>query len=201
MVSTYSAASLALTLSEILVGGQAVDLGSASLEMTKVSGSTEMKVGNIRESIQKMISGPVTYALDFTDPENGNRIVLNGMVESLDMTADTSIPLGLDMNDMAAALKAGFALSGGYEFGPGNMSFNSTENGEAVQGKTNSQGGGLSVAMSEDELAYALRSRDVNMEFAGGDIPFPVSLAAAEAGFDLAMPVTAGDEPQPRVDL
>ena len=197
MVNTYSAASIAMTLREIMVGSQAVDLGTASMEMTKLSGSTEMKVGNIRESIQKMISGPVTYALDFTDPDNGNRIVLNGMVESLDMTADVSIPLGLDMTDMAAALKAGLALSGGYEFGPGNMSFNSTESGETMQGKSSSQGGGLSVAMSEDELAYALRSRDVQMEFAGGDIPFPIALAAAEAGFDLEMPVSAGEDPQP----
>jgi len=197
MTYTYSAASVGVALAEIVAKGTPVDIGTAALEMTRVSGSTNMKVGNIRTSTQQVISGPVTYNVDIKDPDSSNgRFVLNGGTESLNMQALVAIPGGLDMTDMVAALAAGFAVEGAYDFGPSNVNFNFTDRGDTVQGKSQSDGGGLSLALDEGGLAYAGSTSNMAMEFAGGDIPFPISLAMGEGGFELLMPVSADDEAQ-----
>lgn len=197
MAYTYSATSLALALTGIMAEGQMVDIGTATVEMADVSGDTTTSIGDIRTTEQKIQTGLVTYDVDIKDPSNDeNRFVLNGQTESLELDADVAMPDGIDMEDMGAALAAGFAVDGGYVFGPGSMNFNFADRGDVVQGSTSSEGGAFEVAMSSEGLFYGLGSDDLSMEFAGGDIPFPVSMAMAEFGFGLLMPVSKSDAEQ-----
>ena len=197
MSYTYSAASIGVALANVMAEGQSVDVGTAMMEMTKVSGNSDMTLGDVRTSTQKILTGPITYAFDITDPDNADtRFVINGQTDSLEMDADVAIPKDVDMTDMAAAMRAGFAVDGGYTFGPGNMSLDASERGEATQVKTNSDGGEFSVAMDQSGISYAIGSNNLEMEMAGGDIPFPVSMTMAELGLNLQMPVSKSDEEQ-----
>ncbi len=197
MTYTYSAASIGMVLTNLMAEGKPVDIGTAEVEMTDVSGTSQMTIGNVRSNAQKLVAGAVTYAINMKDPDDSEtHFVIKGGTTNLAMKADTDIPNELDMTDMAAAVKAGFAVDGSYEFGPGEMSFNINDSGDLTQGKTSSQGGSFIVAMGEKGIRYGLGSDELTVELAGGEIPFPVAMAIAEFGFDLTMPVSKSDEEQ-----
>jgi len=197
MTYTYSAATIGLALTGIEAEGETIELGTAEFEMANVSGSSRMTTGNIRSNVQKILAGAVSYAVDMKDPDNSeSHFVVKGGTASLAMEAETNLPLELDMNNMAEAVKAGFAVDGRYEFGPGQMNFNFSDRGDVTQGKTSSKGGSFIVSISEAGIKYGVGYDELSFEMMGGEIPFPVAMAMAEFGFDLLMPVSKSDEEQ-----
>lgn len=197
MTYTYSADLLGIVLGNIVAEGETLDIGTAKAEIADMQGVTEMRIGNLRTTAQTLSSGAFSYEMDFKDPEGtGGRMVMSGGSDSIEMQATTSIPADMDMTDMAAALQAGFAVEGGYEFGPGSMNINFNDAGSSFQGNSKSDGGTFSIAMDSDRLRYGATTGNVAMEFAGSDIPFPIALAMSAAGFDLTMPVSQSDDAQ-----
>ncbi|UXX81620.1 DUF2125 domain-containing protein [Roseovarius pelagicus] len=197
MTYTYSAASIGMVLTGLTADGENIDIGTAEITMADVSGNSRMATGNLRSNAQKILTGAVSYAFNLTDPDNSeSHFVVNGGTASMAMEAVTEMPMEMDMEDMGAAVKAGFAVDGGYEFGPGQMNFNFSDRGNVTQGKTTSKGGSFVVALSENGIKYGLGSDELTVELAGGEIPFPVAMSMAEFGFDLLMPVSKRDEEQ-----
>ena len=192
----YSAGELAIMLKQLMVEGQAIDIGTANISFADLTGSTTMKVGNLRMSEQAMTTGAVTYALDFKDPEGEGRIVMNGQLEGLGFSGQGSFPENMNANNMAAMLEAGFGFNGGFNWTGGSSSFNFQEDGETVQASSSSESGELQVAMDAGQLMYAGTANNMNMEMAGGEIPFPIQLAMAKSGFNLKMPISKGDAEQ-----
>ncbi|QYX57540.1 DUF2125 domain-containing protein [Roseovarius sp. SCSIO 43702] len=195
---TYEAESIVLELVEATSDGTEEEIGDARVEIRDVSGTAETMSGDLRKTVQAFESGPVTYALDFTDAEKGDRVQLSGETESLAVAANFAMPVDADLADMDAALEAGFALDSEYTFGPGNMNLDvdQASEGEAFQFKSTSSGGAFGVAMDAGNLSYELAYRDLTMDLASSDLPFPVSVASEEMGVDLAVPIAKGDAPQ-----
>lgn len=205
MAYDYSASSLVMELAGLVVDGETMDIGTGRFEIADMEGTATTTVGNVRTYEQQVSTGPISYALDIKDPEgSGGRMVLNGGSDSLAGEGTTTVPKDLDMTDMAAALKAGFAVEGGYRVGPGSMTFDFQDGSDAAQGKTSSGGSEFIVTMSQDRMRYGFTTRDIAMEFAGSEIPFPVALAAAKIGFELLTPLSETETPQDaalKVDL
>jgi len=198
MTYVYEADTMAVTLEDVMEDGEMEEVGDARFELTDVSGQSEMRVGDLRQATQEFTSGPISYMLDFEDPENGDRMQMNGEAESLSVTAETAMPPVTDMSDLNAALAAGFAVDAEYAFGPGNTSIDVDQKsgGEAFKATTTSNGGTLSVAMDESQLGYGIAYQGLEMEMASSDLPFPVELAFEQLGLDLMMPVSQSEEPQ-----
>jgi hypothetical protein len=201
MTYAYSAASIALTLVSLNIEGEDVpmdEFGQAEFRMADVEGSTEMSVGNLRSSVQKITSGAVSYVMDFNEPDDGGgRFVLRGEAEGMQFDGTASLPNDMDPEQMAAALKAGFAFDGSFSFTNGSSNFNFKDEEETVQGTSSSASGQLGLKMDESGLSYSGEGTDITMSMAGADIPFPLELAMQQAGFNLTMPVTAGEGEQP----
>jgi len=200
MTYAYSAASLALTLVSLNIEGEDVpmdEFGEASFRMADVEGTTEMTVGNLRSSVQKFTTGAVSYVMDFNEPDDGDgRFVIRGEADSMQFDGTASLPNDMDPEQMAAALKAGFAFDGSFSFTNGSSNFNFKDEEETVQGASSSATGQLGLKMDESGLSYSGDATDVTMSMAGAEIPFPLEIAMQEAGFNLTMPVTAGEEEQ-----
>lgn len=200
MTYAYTAARVALTLESLVIEGEELpmdEFGTASFEVADVEGTTEMSVGNLRSSAQQITTGAVNYVMDFSEPEGGSgRFVLRGGADGMDFRGTASLPQDMDPNQMAAMVEAGFAFDGTFSFTNGRSDFNFQEEGEVVQGSTSSSTGSLQFAMDDSGLTYAGQGTDIAISMAGGDIPFPIELAMAKTGFNLSMPVSAGEAEQ-----
>lgn len=197
---TYSADMAAVTLQELSVEGEAVnmeDFGAASIEFADIAGSTQMTVGELRKSTQTLTSGAVSYLVDFKDPEGGEgRLEMRGGADGTQYRGTFAMPAELDTGDMARMLRQGFAVDGTFAFENGSSAFNFQENDQVVQGSSSSESGSLRVAMDEGGLVYAGSAQGIEMDMAGSDLPFPIELAMQETGFNVEMPVTSGEEKQ-----
>jgi len=203
-VSAYSAAAARIALTDVTVEGTSFSeapggapFRDVSIEMADLAGETLTNLGDLRRVEQTITTGAWSYRMDVVDPESAQgSFLINGGSESLIMTGTSTLPEGIDMNDMSGALRAGFTVDGGYEFGPGMMQFRFEEDGSVTEGRTQSAGGDLRIVMDESQLLYGGGTNDLSFEIAGGDIPFPVAMTMARYGFELMTPVMQSDAPQ-----
>lgn len=197
MTYTYSAAGLSLALVDLVVEDEPVDIGRAGIDVTNLSGLTQVRGDTVRELAQKVSTGQITYMLDINDPEGGDgRLIFEGGMESLQAEAEAAVPMDVDLEDMAAATRAGFAVKAGYETGPGQMNFSFQDDDETMQGATTSDGGTLEMAIDESELFYGAGIANLTLQLAGSEVPMPLEAAAESFGYELLMPVSKSDEPQ-----
>lgn len=197
MTYAYTAGSVGLALGKISVKGEPVEIGKAEMTMADIKGQTVMSGSDMRSAEQAATSGMVSYALDFTDPEEAaNHFKMDGGVESLEFTATTMIPAGTSFSDMNAALKAGFAVYGQYKFGPSHSNVSVNEEGKSTGASSRSAGGTLSIEMDKDHLRYGGTSSDLSTRVTSSELPFPIALEMKKATADLSIPVMKSDTPQ-----
>ena len=196
MTYNYSVAELTLALAELVVEGTPVDLGTLSMTMADITGSSNMKVGDQRSTTQRINSGPVSFTMDVTDPDTGGKALISGNYESMGFTGSGTLPTDMDATQMAAMLDAGFAFDGGFTFGNGGAEFNIVEEGQTVQGTTRTGGGTLDLALDAGKLHYAGQATDYQVNMSGGEIPFPVEMAMQQAAFNLMIPVSSDEAEQ-----
>lgn len=147
----------------------------------------------------------ITYALnavtadinmDFTEIAEPGRATFQSTIGGLSMTGSSMFPAGGLSDAPAAMLSAGMLGKGGYSFDTSASTFSFTENGQTVAGNGSSEGGNLAVSMDEAGIGYQGVTRGLNMKIETDDLPFPLSFAMAEYGFDFLMPLAQSDEPQ-----
>lgn len=198
MTYTYSAAEIALKLAKLVVEGETIPVGAAEISVKDVSGNSKMKIGNLREVTQVLNSGGVTYNIDFANPDNANEFFkFNGMMSKLMFEGGGSYPTGgFDVQNMDAMMKAGFAADGKFSYEGGNANFQFVDGRDNVQGTSQTTAGSAVVSMSSEGIKYDVSSQGLKVNFAGGDIPFPVDMQMANSGFKLIMPVSKSDQAQ-----
>lgn len=197
MTYTYSADSVTMSLAEIKAEGEVAppDMVKMVVALNGLSGTSTMKKGNLRTIVQDMTAESLTYDVRVAPPGEGE-FTFNGSLNGLASSGTTSVPFGMDMNNMAAALKAGFAVDADLTHQGGSMNFMANEDGEVTQGSSASTGGTLGVAMSDERLGYTVGGDGMEINLQGGEIPFPVSLKMAKMLLDFTVPVSKGEAPQ-----
>lgn len=130
------------------------------------------------------------------NPEDGSDIVLTASVAALAGEAAGNF-VGMENNDLSAALDAGFTTDFDFTCGPVSYDLAVTE----ATGPTNiaggSQGGSLQVAIDAARLLLATTGKGVQMSLSGPEMPLPqVSLSYAESAFTFLIPITASEELQ-----
>ena len=200
MLTEYTAKSVGVTVDSLSSDGEKVEFDEMSFDIADIVGNTKTMLEDGRTAEQNIRTGPATYAFAFADPDpegGASSVKWDGRIESLVMTSRTAMPDGADMNNMSAALGAGFLIDGDYVFGPGSSVFDiKDEDGTATSGTSSSSGGKLAIQMDESGLNYSGATNDVNIEAIVPQLPFPVSMGMKEMAFGLAMPLTKGDAPQ-----
>lgn len=197
MTYEYTAASVGVTLDKLLSDGEVMSFSDAGFDMQDIEGRTVMKIDGGRNMDQVIRSGTTSYQISGIDPEDEDEYFnVAGSVENIDMMSKLALPEDTDLNDMVAALSAGFSAGGEYAFGPSKSTFEFTENGELNTGKSSSEGGKLSMQMDAENVRYSIKTHDTSVEVQAPGVPFPFSFEMKNAEFDLAMPVSEGEDPQ-----
>ncbi len=153
-----------------------------------VSGSTEKTIASTfsAEGLAAIIAG--------SNPADASKVNVTLNVAGLSGQSNSKI-IG-DMADVAAALKAGTTMTGGFAYQSASFDMAVTDaNGDMKMQGTNA-GGDATFALDGSKLAYGGTVKDANITVSGAQIPFPqVNLAYKEGAFNLAMPVAKSDSP------
>lgn len=196
MVYDYTADELTFGLGSLTVGGDPVEIDQALMRFTDMSGNSITTGTDIRNIAQTMTIAAMTYALDMANPEEpSERIMVNGGLENLGFEGTITLPENVDMSDVAAAMRAGFSLDGGYTYENGTSDFSVVGDGQTFEGNSSSDSGRLTVRMDNTSLQYEGEARGIAMNYAGSDIPLPVSLTMGTAGFNFLFPAGETEEP------
>lgn len=196
ITQTYAGDELSMVLKELVAEGEALDIGSATITMTQLGGTSETTVGDLRNITQAITTGPVTWAMDFTDPETGGRFVINGGSAATAFEGAGSYPLEIDFTDMAKLFGAGTGFEASFRHEGTRNDIAIDDDSQTVQIKTSSESGLFGVAMDAGRLLYDVSGNNVTFEMMGGDIPVPIELALVQSGFMFQMPVSKSDDEQ-----
>lgn len=198
--TSYSVEAPSITISlDKIEGVDAAAVGAtASVAMTTVAG-------------EYLVAGPAdakTIAVDF----GAQSVAINVMAKDAEaqsdvqMTgtlADLAVSYAMDMggmalmgSEMAAALKAGTALSGTFDHGVVDFTMDVTEATGPTKVVYASAGGGVTFQMDEAGLVYGVDSTGTAISVSGPEIPFPeLNVNYGEFAMTLAMPLLAAAEP------
>lgn len=197
---SYAAETLGVILNEVTAEGETVgnDQIRATMTMNNVASQSTMTMGDLRNYVQTMTTGAVTLDVSANPPEEvDGELDFKGQLASMTFQGTSAVPDSIaDATDPKALLDAGFAFDGTFEFGAGSSNFMFRERSTNAMVQTSSDGGSLSAAMSPDGLSYGGAQQNVSVNMQLPDLPFPVSFAMAESGFNLAMPIAKADTPQ-----
>lgn len=197
MVFSFSAATLGMALSKLVVEGETVDIGTAEMMLNAIAGSAALKTGNLRAISESGTIGSLTYDLAFKDPEGGEgHFDYKGALNNLTFDVALALPMQFDENDMAEMMRAGFAVKAAFDHQGSTMSFDFADRGDKMQFDSTSTSGGLSMDMNVDSLQYGLSSNGMTVTASGSEIPFPVSMSMAEAAFKLIVPISKSADEQ-----
>jgi len=193
----YDAAALRLEIGDATVDGAPMEGLTGRMSLSDLSGTRESTLeAGMRRSVQRLVSGPMSYVLDVAPPDADSRLRLEGRAESLAAETGMTVPGDAGPEDMAAALNAGFAVEGRLAFGPGESLSVMTEEDETSRATSGSARSQLEMALSDNGLSAAFESEESVGRMEGGDLPFPVDYEAARVALRLALPVARDDAAQ-----
>ncbi|MFA3919760.1 DUF2125 domain-containing protein [Ruegeria hyattellae] len=199
MTYNYAADTVTVELTSLTDANEVMppDALKALMTISGVTGSSQMKIGDMRDVAQTMKAAALSYEMAFDDPESDEKALIAGQMEGLGFTGSGVLPKEWDAADYQSLMESGFNFAGGFTFEKGNTNVS----GNAEEGPftlaSNSQGGTFDVAMTDAQIKYDVMQNDTKLAVTSSDLPFPIEMAMAGAGLSFEFPVQAGDTPQP----
>lgn len=192
----------AQTLSIALSGLEMPEVEDAKAEMSfnisGLAGVSRVKTGNQVQLTDNSKAAAYDYDFAMSD-EDGVRVTGKGNGTDLVSDVDaTLLPGGMDLMNVAAAIRAGFRFNVGMRMGS-SMSSQSASLGGAVLSEQSTKTGTQNVSYQLDENGLSLNggAQDVDVSFfAPEDIPLPIAFAAQSVSAEMSLPLTKGDAPQ-----
>ncbi len=198
MSYTYTATSLGIALASVSVGGTEIssEMAHATVTLSNVVSKTHMLISDLRSYSQEMTSDSLAYDFGFAEPGSENSGAMKGTLSDFGFTGSVSMPKEMDVSDVRAMLTAGFGFDGGFTYSGGTTETSINDKGSQFSSTSSSQGGRLSAAMNAKSISYGFSQKATAISVTTNQLPFPIALNMAEAGFDLTMPVAKSDQPQ-----
>ncbi|WP_299955847.1 DUF2125 domain-containing protein [uncultured Roseobacter sp.] len=197
MTSAYTAQSVELLLTELIVDGETIDAANVAMRviMNGLSGTTQSSVTGKRLYDQRMQATDVDYTLAFISPEGQDTVDLAGGIDGISFSGESAVPLVVqDASDVSALLAAGMAVKGAFNYSGGSTTMSVKENNaEAFSAETSSTGGKLEVVMGADGLNYSGGQNNLKLAMTTEDFPVPIEVDMARASFNFAMPLQKSD--------
>lgn len=196
--TTYTMAgdSIDLTLSEPGASNKEAGM-TAKVGLTGLSGDNRIVVDGGRTLDSTFGAESVTFSLVGTDPTDGTAINASGKMGGVSGKSSMTMPEGVNMEQMDAALNAGLKMSADATFGAGEFSLEANDGAAPVTITSTSAGGDFMFTMSKDALDYSVNGGKTELAMTTAQLPFPVNASVAETAFRLAMPMGKSDTPAP----
>ncbi|WP_164738117.1 DUF2125 domain-containing protein [Frigidibacter oleivorans] len=193
IVYDYSAPQMTFSLDEMEAEGTPIEM---TLNVTAEGLTGRSTVGADR-SAESMTAREVNFALAAADPEGSGTMNLTGRITDVVGDGSMTKPEGdVGMEDMAAALAAGFGFDGTFRYGSGEYSFDLDDAGQTANFEASGGEGEIAVRMDDAGLHYGVTGGYGQVAAETSQLPFPIRAAVAATAFELTMPLAAGAEPQ-----
>lgn len=192
----FTAPEMAIIIDGMKVDGADVPL-SLNATLTGNSGSYRMLSDGGRAITSDMKADKVDFRIAAQDPEGQGNFTASGSLTGLSGTSSASLPDGIDMADMNAALQAGLSMDGTFGYTGGGYVMDFQDGEETVSAQSTGGGGALHFKMSKDGLSYGGEGRDSKVSIQMSAFPAPIDLSLAQSAFDLTLPVSRGEAAQP----
>ena len=192
----FAAPSLSVTVSEMLVEGEAVPFEMAVV-LSDADG-TYVGGGDGDALTQSFNAAAADVDLSIRDPEGEGKFTM-----AMDMADIVSSGTGsglqmLSSGDVLAVLRAGFATEGEATFGATTFTMDFTEGSDRLSAAGAFTGGTAKVGVADSALDIDQTYRGFTLTMSGSEIPFPqISASMGELTTDFAIPLAQSDAAQP----
>lgn len=192
----FTAPEMAIIVDGMKVDGAEVPL-TLNATLTGNSGSYRMVSEGGRAITSDMRADKVDFRIAAEDPEGKGNFSATGSLTGLSGTSSASLPEGIDMADMNAALQAGLSMDGTFGYTGGGYVMDFKDGEETVSAQSTGGGGSLHFRMSKDGLSYGGEGRDAKVSMQMSAFPLPIDFSMAQSAFGLTLPVSKGEAAQP----
>ncbi len=196
MTYAFTGSEMGASLASLVVDGKPAGNTRAEVKMTDVVGSMTTKSGDLRTLTENIIAQGMSYDIGIVDPGGEGSFFMKGSTDRVNMAANMAIPEDVNMEDMNAAIKAGFSMDLAMGFGAGSTEFSFQDGSDSASGNSSSSGSSMMMTLNADTMAYGVAASDYSMSLIGSGIPLPINLSAENAALRMAMPVAKSDAPQ-----
>lgn len=195
MIYDHTAEQMSITLRTLTVDGETLPEGAlkAALTVNDTSGQSVMEPGALRKISQNMRAGETNYQINFQDPDSSDGMVFNGVIETMRFSGDTSIPLSVDPENVASALRDGMSIVGGFSYTGSSTEFSVTDDSDTMGGSVGAASSEVQVRLNKDLLEYKGGSKDARFNIVGGSVPLPIVAEFGEVAFNLLMPAAKSE--------
>ena len=199
-VYSYTANAMTMTLDEI-DDPTAPETFDVSIRLEELAGDTRTSddAEGRRVSEQSVGAARMTISADISDTggEDPGTLALAAAYSNLSGGGTAVLPRDVDMNDIAAALDAGFDVTSDISVGAGRTEMEFTSPDGSLSYASRSQGGTFEVELSPDVVRYGITSRGGDTSIVGSNIPVPeIAYSVDSARFVFEMPPLAAEEAQ-----
>lgn len=206
-------------LTELLDAGIVLDFGGGygsinsffsfidGIETTKATitsdkGSLEFSFGSksdgLIDVIQKLALGALSLDFSVTDSKKDENMTLAASIADIKQAVVVTVPIGMDPEQMPAALDAGFTFGADLTHGEISSALSIPEDDQPVSGTMSVASGDMSLALEREMLRYGGSAIDTKMSAKIGGIPIPtVEFSIGETSFNTVAPVNKSTTPAP----
>ncbi len=193
---TYSASMMGLSLADLEVDGEPFDSAVMELVANNYSARSTMSNGTLRTMEQKSEAENLSLHLGFVDPASGDNMTFKIDTTKLAFEGGARIPTGLDSEDPLEMFQAGFGFAGTFQHSGSEGELSGVADGSPFNLTFASAASDWNMAMDSDKFDYSGLVSDIAISAFGSELPFPVSMNAAQLGFGMLMPLAKADEHQ-----
>ena len=194
---TYGAASIAMTLEDLVVDGETISEIDAGGEITGLEGTSLIAVGDMLRNTGSMTADGMTVSVKGSDPESGDLIDVSVSLVGLQATSEMDVPKGsFAASDPADMFVDGLKLVGNFTMQ--SMAIAGAFEDDEGPGQINmtSGVGSVDLNMSDSLVSYGGRITDVAASVMAPDVPLPIDVTFGALGYDFAIPLKASEEEQ-----
>ncbi|SHJ97528.1 hypothetical protein SAMN05444000_11660 [Shimia gijangensis] len=192
---TYSANSMAMALTELLVNGQPMDDFTFDMMMSAMSGVSSIGGGDMARFAQTMTANSLTMKVKGDDPDDG-KVDMNMDIQGLAFESEGVVPMGVDHENPAEIFRSGFNMQGSFSAEGSTLVVDAEEDQAPTKINMSTATSKLAVTMGDGLFDYDGSVVDVAFSMVGGGSPLPIVVNMDELSYGLLMPLLKGTSPQ-----
>jgi len=174
-------------------GKSTLTSNNASLEFAFGSKSDGMI-----DVVQKLTLGTIFFDLSGTASDKDENMIAQVSIADINEAVVVTVPIGMDPEQMPAALEAGFAIQADLSHGAISSALSIPEGDEPVSGTMSIASGDMSVALERDMMRYGGSAIDTKLAVSVDGIPIPtIEASIGETLFNTVMPINKSTTPAP----
>lgn len=195
IVYTYSANSLGLELTEMLINGEPFEDFDMTMNMTALAGMSSISGGDLAQFVQNMTANSMNMKINGDDPSEG-KFDMSIDATGLAFESQGAFPMGANPENPGEIFRSGLDMQGSFSSEGSTVAVDAVDDSGPVKVDMGTGATKLTIKAGDGIFDYGGAVNDLAFTMVGGDIPLPVSVNMAEFSYGLLMPLLKDTSPQ-----